>query len=182
MTKKPNFPAWKHYPFRSRPPAWVHDVVSVFAEAQPKIDSENKYAGSDQVLAILRPGLLALGFQVEAGKKMVDKIRRPVLFGEFGEEELTYEVDAFHAEQGIAVEVEAGRGARSNAVYRDLIQTSLLVDAQYLVLAVQNTYKHKSGGKDVAVRSYRDTTNLLDAIYASDRLRLPLEGVLLIGY
>jgi len=74
------------------------------------------------------------------------------------------------------------RGARGNAVYRDLIQTSLLVDAKYLVLAVQAAYRHKTGGKEVVVQSYRDTRNLLDAIYASNRLRLPLDGVLLIGY
>lgn len=116
------------------------------------------------------------------GKKKADKIRRPVLFGEFGDEALAYEVDAFHEDLGIALEVEAGRGARGNAVYRDLIQTSLLVDARFLALAVQLTYRHKSSGKDITVRSYRDTQNLLDAIYASNRLTLPLEGILLIGY
>jgi hypothetical protein len=82
----------------------------------------------------------------------------------------------------LALEVEAGRGARGNAVYRDLIQTSLLVDARFLVLAVQIEYHHKSGGKDVIVQSYRDTRNLLDAIYASNRLQLPLGGILLVGY
>jgi hypothetical protein len=34
----------------------------------------------------------------------------------------------------------------------------------------------------VIVRSYHDSRNLLDAIYASNRLVLPLEGVLLVGY
>jgi hypothetical protein len=32
------------------------------------------------------------------------------------------------------------------------------------------------------VQSYRDARNLLDAIYASNRLQLPLEGILLVGY
>ena len=80
------------------------------------------------------------------------------------------------------MEVEAGRGARGNAVYRDLIQTSLLVDAEFLVLAVQQAYRHKQAGRNVVVRSYEDTRNLLDAIYASQRLHLPLEGILLVGY
>jgi hypothetical protein len=31
-------------------------------------------------------------------------------------------------------------------------------------------------------RSYRDVRALLDAIYASQRLQLPFEGVLFIGY
>jgi hypothetical protein len=65
---------------------------------------------------------------------------------------------------------------------RDIIQTSLLVDARYLTLAVQLAYRHKTGGKEVTVQSYRDTRNLLDAIYASNRLQLPLDGILLIGY
>lgn len=139
---------------------------------------------SDKALAQLRPGLLALGFDVEAGKRKVDKLRRPVLFGEQGSEALAYEVDAFHPGTGIALEVEAGRGARGNAVYRDLIQTSLLVDARFLVLAVQLEYRHKklATGTDTVVQSYRDTRNLLDAIYASNRLQLPLDGILLIGY
>jgi hypothetical protein len=34
----------------------------------------------------------------------------------------------------------------------------------------------------VAVASYRDARNQLDAIYASGRLALPFEGVLLFGY
>lgn len=95
---------------------------------------------------------------------------------------MAYEVDAFQAGNGIALEVEAGRGARGNAVYRDLVQTSLLVDARFLVLAVQISYHHKSSGKNIVVQSYRDTMNLLDAIYASNRLSLPLEGILLVGY
>jgi hypothetical protein len=94
----------------------------------------------------------------------------------------SYEVDAFHPELGIAMEVEAGRGARGNAVYHDLIQTSFPVDACFLALAVQLTYRHKQAGRQVVVRSYEDTRNLLDAIYASQRLRLPLDGILLIGY
>ena len=176
------YPSWKFYPPRSRPPEWVAGVVRAFSEAEDSIDSHLRATTSDSALAALRPALLALGFEVEAGKKKADKLRRPVLFGEQGREDQAYEVDAFHAGQGIALEVEAGRGARGNAVYRDLIQTSLLVDARYLVLAVQSEYHHKSGGKDVIVHSYRDTRNLIDAIYASNRLQLPLEGILLVGY
>jgi hypothetical protein len=50
------------------------------------------------------------------------------------------------------------------------------------VLAVLLEYHHQTGGKRIVVQSYRDTRSLLDAIYASQRLKLPLEGVLLIGY
>jgi len=50
---------------------------------------------------------------------------------------------------------------------------SLLVDAEFLVLAAQLSYHHNQSGKQVAVQSCRDARNLLD---------LPLEGILLIGY
>jgi hypothetical protein len=176
------FPHWKYYPPRSRPPAWTQPVISAFEGARESLDSNANRLTSDQALAAIRPALEVLKFEVETGKKKQQKIRRPVLFGERGREDFAYEVDAFHPRDGIALEVEAGRGARGNAVYRDLIQTSLLVDARFLALAVQVSYRHKSGGKDIVVQSYRDTMNLLDALYASNRLSLPLEGILLIGY
>jgi hypothetical protein len=137
---------------------------------------------SDAVLAKLRPGLVALGYEVEAGKKAEQKIRRPVLFGEQGIERVAYEVDAVHDELGIVVEVEAGRGARGNAAYRDLVRTSLIVGADYLVLGLMVGYRHKSGGKDVVVSSYREVKDQLEAIYASGRLGLPFKGILLFGY
>jgi hypothetical protein len=176
------FPRWKYYPPRCRPPSWARPLLSAFSEAKDRIDSGENQITSDGALAALRPALKELGFEVEAGKKRAQKIRRPVLFGELGHEDFAYEVDAFNADHGIALEVEAGRGARGNAVYRDLIQTSLLVDAEFLVLAVQVSYRHKSSGKDIVVQSYRDTMALLDAIYASTRLTLPLQGILLVGY
>jgi hypothetical protein len=42
---------------------------------------------------------------------------------------------AFHDELGIAVavEVEAGRGAAGNADYRDIVRTSLILDAKYML-------------------------------------------------
>ncbi len=69
-----------------------------------------------------------------------------------------------------------------NAVYRDLVRSSLIVNARYLALGVMLTYRHKSGGKQIVVRSYEETRDVLDAIYASGRLQLPFDGVLLFGY
>jgi hypothetical protein len=57
-----------------------------------------------------------------------------------------------------------------------------MIDAGYLALAVLVEYKFKSGGKPVVSQDYRKTISVLDAIYASDRLRLPLDGILVIGY
>lgn len=120
-----------------------------------------------------------LGYSVEAGKKSMQKIHRPVLFGENGLTTVRYEIDAFHDELGIAVEVEAGRGAMGNAEYRDIVRTSLLLDANFMVLMMPLVYRHGAKSRTLA---YVSTRELLSAIYASDRLRLPFEGVLLIGY
>ena len=83
------YPVWKYYPPRERPPAWVAGVVAVFQAVGGSIDSRTiSGTTSDAALAVLRPGLVGLGFDVEAGKKKVEKIRRPVLFGELGSEDL----------------------------------------------------------------------------------------------
>lgn len=165
------------------PEQWMLGVVGAFRDVADQIDS-TKVDGltSDSVLAVVRPGLEELGYEVEAGKRAAQKIRRPVLFGERGAERVAYEVDAVHDELGVVVEVEAGRGARGNAVYRDLIRASLIVRAEYLVLGVMAEYRHQSGGKMTTVHSYREAKEQLDAIYASGRLQLPFKGILLIGY
>jgi hypothetical protein len=171
------YPLWKFYPGRVRPPAWVHALADAFAAAHTADDAQMT---SDQKLTLLRPALVELGFEVERGKKAADKLRRPVLFGEMGIEERVYEVDAFHPKLGVALEVEAGRGMQGNAIYRDLIQTSLLIDARFLAVAVLIEYRF--GRKATVSPDYRKTISVLDAIYASNRLQLPLEGVLIVGY
>jgi hypothetical protein len=86
-------------------------IVTAFTEAQERLDSSLRLGmDSNAALRVLRPALVALAFEVEAGKKREEKIRRPVLFDDQGTEDLAYEVDAFHPEEGIALEVEAGRG------------------------------------------------------------------------
>jgi hypothetical protein len=97
---------------RARPPDWVAPIVAAFAASRADLDTASVRSTSDAALAVLRPALVALGFEVEAGKKKVEKIRRPVLFGEQGKESLAYEVDGFQPELGLALEIEAGRGAR----------------------------------------------------------------------
>lgn len=175
----PNYPLWKFYPSRSPAPAWVTDVVAAFTHAGPQIDSRlNTGLSSDAALAVLRPRLVQLGFDIEAGKTAAGKIRRPVLFGENGRPIVAYEVDGYHPGQGIVLEIEAGRGAAGNADYRDLVRTSLIVDAQYLILGMRLAYRT---GK-TTMRSYERTRDQIDAIYASERLRLPFSGILLIGY
>ncbi|MBT2484275.1 MULTISPECIES: hypothetical protein [unclassified Microbacterium] len=133
---------------------------------------------SDYVLSALRPGMEELGYVVESGKLAAQRIRRPVLFGDNGRPEVSYEIDAFHDELGIAVEVEAGRGAMGNADYRDIIRMSLLLDATYMVIMTPEIYRYGN----TSTSAFARTRDQLSAIYASDRLRLPFEGALLVGY
>ncbi len=74
------------FPRTEPPPAFVEDVVGVFRQHEGEIATEtnDKSLKSDDVLAVLGPDLADLGFQVEASKKKVDKLQRPVYFGENG--------------------------------------------------------------------------------------------------
>ena len=178
-----NYPKWQYFPSYAQAPIWVSDFIKVVSIHGNEVDSRMvENLTSDRVLSYIADDLASLGYQVETGKKTIQKIRRPVLFGEEGVEKVSYEIDAFHDSLGIAVEVEAGRGARGNAVYRDLIRTSLIVGARYLVLGVMIEYRHQSSGKEVTVRSYEDARSLIEAIFSSGRLGLPFEGILLVGY
>jgi hypothetical protein len=104
------------------------------------------------------------------------------LFGENGLPTITYEIDAVHDELGVVLEVEAGRGARGNAAYRDLIRTSLILGTNFLALLMPLVYRAQSGGRQISVPAYREARDLLAAVYASRRLQLPFEGVLVVGY
>lgn len=184
MSANGTYPRWSYFPRNVRPPQWASDVASAVADARELIDTSPlrddsaDRLTSDVVLAHLRPGLEALGYSVESGKRAQDKIRRPVLFGANGTPAVSYEIDAFHDELGIAVEVEAGRGAMGNADYRDIVRTSLLLDARFMLLMTPGTYRYGS----TQIDAYASTHGLLSAIYASQRLRLPFEGVMLVGY
>lgn len=180
------YPLWRFFPGFSPPPDWVEPLVAVFEDHRPAIDSEvthEKRMESNDVLAEIADDLEdKLGFEVERGKKKLGKLPRPVHFGDQGAFLRTYEIDAFEPSQGIALEVEAGRATMGNAIYRDLIQASLMVDARFLALAVPVEYRYGKKPKPYKEPSYAKTYSVVDAIYGSRRLDLPFEGLLLIGY
>jgi hypothetical protein len=70
-----------------------------------------------------------------------------------------------------------------NAIYRDLIRGSLIVDyARFLALAVPVEYRYKSGDRESKEPSKAKPYSVVEAIYGSQRLDLPFEGLLLIGH
>ena len=180
------YPRWRFFPSFRPPPAWVDRLAGIFASRRAQIDSmvvHAKRMESDAVLRVIADPLESeMQFTVERGKDKLGKLPRPVFFGDQGASSRTYEIDAFQPELGIALEVEAGRATMGNAIYRDLIQGSLMVDARFLALAVPLEYRYKSGKRTAREPSYAKTYSVVEAIYGSQRLELPFDGLLLIGY
>ena len=94
------------------------------------------------MLHVIRRDLEQLGFECEKSKVRSGKINRPVLFGENGKSEVSYDIDASHSEWQAVLEVEAKRAWKGNAIYRDLIRASIMVGVKYLILAVPNKYQY----------------------------------------
>ena len=184
MPRRREYLERSYYPATRRPDPWVDELLDLVAAVRPQIDSTagGPVTTSDGVLGVLRPGLLEAGYTVEVSKNRGDRVRRPVLFGPQGVERVSYEVDAMHDELGIVLEIEAGRGAMSNALYRDIIRASLIVEARFFALGMMTRYRYRSGESITEAASYEAARTQLDAIYASGRIRLPFEGVLLFGY
>lgn len=180
------YPRWRYFPSYAAPPSWVAPLVATFAAHRAAIDSAVDHTTrmeSNAVLGVIAPDLRKLGFEVEdAAQGAAGNLPRPVFFGDEGAFLRTYEIDAFEPTEGIALEVEAGRATMGNAIYRDLIQGSLMLDARFLALAVPVEYRYKSGPRTAKEPSYGKTYSVVEAIYGSPRLQLPFEGLLLVGY
>jgi hypothetical protein len=171
------------FPRTEAPPSHINEIVDVFHQHKITIGTLELEKGltSDAVLKEIRPALEGIGFIVEGGKTADQKIKRPVFFGENGIPKLQYEIDAYHAEWNCGLEVEAGRAWMGNAVYRDLIQALVMVELQFLVIAVPNAYKFQTGGRTVINPDYEKAVEVADALYAHSRLRMPYR-LTLIGY
>lgn len=171
------------FPRTEPPPSWATEIVNIFKRHEEAIGTEGLARGldSDQVLSYLTPDLQALGFQLEMGKHKTDKIERPVFYGENGIPTVRYQVDGYHSQWRCGLEVEAGRAWMGNAVYRDFIQALVMVDVDWLCLAVSNEYKYKAGGREAISPDYQNTLRLADAIFGHNRVQMPYR-LLLIGY
>ena len=171
------------FPRTEPPPLFIPAIIEVFAAHRESICTTALMKGltSDEVLARLRIGLLALGFAVEGGKLREQKIERPVFFGENGVPTLRYQIDAFHQGWRCGLEIEAGRAWMGNAVYRDLIQAMVMVEVDHLCLAVPNQYKFRSGGKVSTSSDYKNTVAVADSLYGHSRVQIPY-GLTVIGY
>jgi hypothetical protein len=165
---------WQYFPKSDKIPNHLAKVIEVFENSKDEIDSENNQHSSDAVLSFLRLGLEAINYQVEKSKKSADKIHVPVLFGKNGNLDKYFEADGLNTETKTVIEVEAGRGVTNHQFLKDLFQASVMHDIEYLVISVRNIYRTS--------RDFEKVISFLDTLYASNRLKLPLVGILIIGY
>ena len=149
-------------------------VIRCFKAIECDIDSATHELKSNQVLALAQPLLEEEGYRVETGKGRDDKIDVPVLFGVNNSVDKSFYADAISADGRTVIEVEAGRATESNQFLKDIFQACMMFGVDYLVLAVRNTYRSHDDYDKVCV--------FLETLYISGRLRLPLKGILLIGY
>jgi len=165
---------WVFFPKSDKPPKTAYTVVEAFSKVADKIDSETHTLKSDDVLAAVTPELQMGGFLVETSKKAADKIQVPVLFGINGKLEKSFEADAYNEKAGFVLEVEAGRGVTNNQFLKDLFQACMMHDVDFLGIAIRKKYRD-SQDFDRVVRFF-------ETMYASNRIQLPLKGILVIGY
>lgn len=160
----------------------IKAIIDCFKQIEPQLEEENVQRTSNEVLALVRPHLETIGFAVETGKGKEEKIDVPVLFGENNEVDKSFFADALSADGKIVIEVEAGRAVRNNQFLKDIFQACMMFEVEYLVIAVLNEYKFNSGGRQTIGHDYQEIKTFLETLYVSNRLRLPLKGILLIGY
>ncbi len=152
----------------------IKAVVDCFLSIESQIDSSTNNLNSNQVLSLLRPCLLRIGFKVEAGKREAEKIKVPVLFGLDNKVDKYFNADAVSEDGRIILEVEAGRAVENYQFLKDIFQACMMFGVEYLVLAVRNTYRGHDDFKQIYM--------FLETLYISSRLTLPINGILLIGY
>ena len=149
-------------------------IVRCFEIESDNIDSEKYNLSSNEVLGILKPHLEKVGFICETGKSKENKIIVPVLFGYNNVVDKSFNADAISSDGKIVIEIEAGRATENNQFLKDVFQACMMFHVEYLVIAVRNVYR---GHKDFQI-----VYTFLETLYISNRLQLPLKGILLIGY
>jgi hypothetical protein len=152
----------------------IQHVINCFERTYDQIKSPENELKSNEVLDILRPHLEDIEFTVETGKARGQKIPVPVLFGLNNTVDKSFNADGISNNGKIVLEVEAGRAYANFAFLKDIFQASMMHGVEFLILAVRNDYR---GGDD-----FEKVYTFLETLYISNRLVLPLKGIILIGY
>ena len=70
--------------------------------------------------------------------------------------------------------MEAGQATENHRFLKDIFEACMMFDVEYLVLTVRNIYRKHD--------DFQRIFTFLETLYISNRLQLPLKGILLIGY
>ena len=165
---------WMYYPKTKKVDSLSIGIVQQFEAVADNINSDNYDHSSNTVLEAVRQGLENLGFVVEKGKKAEEKIHVPVLYGMNGQTQLAFDADAYHLDGKYVIEVEAGRAVVNYQFLKDFFEACTMSDAEYLCIAVRNTYKNR--------KDFEKVCNFFDVLFLSNRLIIPLKGILIVGY
>lgn len=170
--------SWILFPNSLRPSDELRELAAIFDKHMEEISSAAHGLSSNDVLAVVADDLEANGYLVEKSKRAEDLIRMPVLFGEQGALEKEFYADAYHPRAHIVLEVEAGRAVVNNQFLKDLFEACMMEDSEYLCIAVRKQYT----GGGVNSQDYDRVCTFVRTLYASNRLQLPLKGVMVLGY
>ena len=165
---------WQFFPKSKVIPNHLKEVVDVFKIKSSEITSDDFTYGSNEVLEKIANDLEKINYKVEKSKKSIDKIKVPVLFGLNGKLEKYFDADGYNEETKTVIEVEAGRAVTNYQFLKDLFQACMMYEVDFLVIAVRKTYSKN--------QDFKTVITFFDTLYASGRLRLPLEEILIIGY
>ena len=152
----------------------ISKIIDAFRAVENDIDSTQSSLSSNGVLEKVRPHLERIKFKVEKGKQKNNKIDVPVLFGRNNKVDKMFYADALSEDGKIVIEIEAGRATENNQFLKDIFEACMMYGVDYLVLAVRNVYRDHEDFNKVSV--------FLETLYISNRIHLPLKGILLIGY
>lgn len=159
----------------------IAKIIRCFKAVDSSRD-DSVHLTSNEMLELLRPHLEEIGYRVETGKKESEKIDVPVLFGENNVIDKSFYADALSGDGKIVIEVEAGRAVINNQFLKDIFQACMMFGVDYLVIAVLNEYSINAKGRKLVSKDYEHIKTFLETLYVSNRLQLPLKGILLIGY
>lgn len=149
-------------------------VIECFKLVNDRISSDHHELVSNDVLSILRPHFETIGYTVETGKSKEAKIDVPVLFGVDNRIDKSFYADALSKDGHIVIEVEAGQATENHRFLKDIFEASMMFEVEYLIVAVRNRYRTHN--------DFDRVFSFLETLYISNRIRLPLKGILLIGY
>ena len=152
----------------------AQEIIKCFIKHENEISSDSNTLSSNEVLGIIRQDLEKTGMTIETGKTREQKIQVPVLFGRNNSIDQYFEADGISNDGKIVLEVEAGRAVVNYQFLKDIFQASMMHEVETLILAIRNDYR----GTDDFEKIY----SFLETLYISNRIKLPLKEIVIIGY